>query len=227
MATHLDLEEQEKLDNLKAFWRRWGDLITWTLVLVLGAFAAWQGWQWWQRDQAAKAGALFDQVDKAAVANDAAAAGRAFSDLRERHPKTAFTQQGALLAARVQHDAGQLDEAVQTLTWAVENAREDEYRTVARLRLAAVLLAQKKGEDALKVLDGATAAGFEGLVADRRGDVLAALGRADDARAAWTKAYAAIDPKVEYRRLVEAKLTAAGAAPPPDAAASAATGAAR
>ncbi len=224
MATHLDLEEQEQLDRLKHFWRRWGNLITWTLVVVLGAFAAWQGWQWWQRDQAAKAGALFDEVDKAAVANDPARAGRAFGDLRERHPKTAFTQQGALLAARVQHDSGQLDEAVQTLTWAIENAREDEYRTVARLRLASVLLEQKKADEALKTLDGATATGFEGLVADRRGDVLAVLGRTDEAKAAWTKAHAAIDPKVEYRRLVEAKLTAAGAAPVAEAASAAAGG---
>ena len=60
MATHLDLEEQEQIDRIKHFWRRWGNLITWTLVVVLATYSGWQGWQWWQRDQAAKAGAMFD-----------------------------------------------------------------------------------------------------------------------------------------------------------------------
>src|SRR5688572_20025655 len=71
MATQLDLQEQEQLDALKAFWNKQGNLITWTLVLVLGGFAAWNGWNWWQREQAAKAGALFEELDKAATAADA------------------------------------------------------------------------------------------------------------------------------------------------------------
>jgi predicted negative regulator of RcsB-dependent stress response len=45
MASPLDLEEQEQLDELKHFWKRWGDLITWLLIVVLGGYAAWMGWQ--------------------------------------------------------------------------------------------------------------------------------------------------------------------------------------
>ena len=48
MATHLDLEEQEQLDAVKHFWKRYGNLITWLLILVLGGYAAWNGWNWWQ-----------------------------------------------------------------------------------------------------------------------------------------------------------------------------------
>ena len=54
MATHLDLEEQEQLDQVKHFWKRYGNLITWVLIVVMGSFAAWNGWNWWQRDQAVK-----------------------------------------------------------------------------------------------------------------------------------------------------------------------------
>jgi predicted negative regulator of RcsB-dependent stress response len=70
MATHVDLEEQEQLDQLKAFWKQYGNLISWLLVLVLGAFAAWNGWSLYQRDQGAKAGALFDELDHAALQVD-------------------------------------------------------------------------------------------------------------------------------------------------------------
>ena len=66
MATHLDLEEQEQLDQLKAFWKQYGNLVTWALIVLLGAYAAWNGWNWYQRDQSVKAGAMFDELDAAA-----------------------------------------------------------------------------------------------------------------------------------------------------------------
>lgn len=213
MATHLDLEEQEQLDQLKAFWNQYGNAIVWALTLVLAGFAAWNGWNYWQRDQAVKAGAMFDELDRAAQAGEASKAAGIFKDLQERYPRTAFTQQGGLLAAKVQFEKGEADAAVASLLWVAEHASEDEYKTVARLRLAGVLADQKKYEEALKQLDGATAKEFEALAADRRGDVLMAMGKKDEAKAAWQKAYAAMDTKVEYRRLIDAKLTAAGAAP--------------
>ena len=216
MATHLDLEEQEQLDQLKHFWKQYGNLITWVLILALGAFAAWNGWNWWQRDQAVKAGAMFDELDKAAQAGDAERAARVFADLKERYPRTAFAQQGGLLAAKLQFEKGQADAARATLAWVGEHAVETEYQTLARLRLAGVLLEQKKYDEALKELDGASAKEFEALVADRRGDVLLAQGKKEEAKAAYKKAWQAMGPKVDYRNLVEAKLTALGAAPEAD-----------
>ena len=104
-----------------------------------------------------------------------------------------------------------------SLGWVAGNAVEDEYKTVARMRLAGLLLDQKKFDEALKQLDGAVAPEFAALVADRRGDVLMGQGKPEDAKAAYTKAWQAMDAKLDYRRLVEAKLTALGAAPPAEA----------
>jgi predicted negative regulator of RcsB-dependent stress response len=230
MATHLDLEEQEQLDAVKQFWKRYGNLITLVLILVLGSYAAWNGWNWWQRDQATKAGAMFDELDKAAQAGDAEKANRVFNDLKDRYPATAFAQQGGLLSAKVQAENGKADLAQSALAWVGANATEAEYQTIARLRLAGLLLDEKKYDEALKQLDGATAASFVALVADRRGDVLSAQGKPDDAKAAYNKAWQAMDPKIEYRRLIEAKLTALGASPvlaAPAAAAAASAGASR
>jgi predicted negative regulator of RcsB-dependent stress response len=220
MATQLDLQEQEQLDALKAFWKKQGNLITWVLVLVLGGFAAWNGWQSWQRDQGLKAGAMFDELERAALAGDADRAGRVLADLKERFPRTAFAQQGALLAAKAQFDRGQADAAKASLNWVAENAPDDEMRTMARLRLAAVLADGKQYDEALRTLDAAQASGFEALVADRRGDILITQGKKDAARAAYQTAYKGMGQKVEYRRLIEAKLTALGAAVEPAAAAS-------
>lgn len=228
MATNLDLQEQEQLDAVKAFWKRYGNLITWLLVAVMGAFAAWNGWNWWQRDQAMKSGAIYDELDRAAQAGDAAKTARIFADLKERFPRTAFAQRGALVTAKLQFDQGQFDAARDTLSWVAEKGIEVEIRTVARLRLAALQAEAKQFDAALKTLDAATAPTFEALVADRRGDVLAAQGKPELARAAYQTAWAAMSDKVDYKRLVEAKLTTLGAAPASAAsAASAASGSAK
>ena len=217
MATHLDLEEQEQLDQLKAFWKQYGNLITWALTLVLAGFAAWNGWNWWQREQAVKAAAMFDELQKSADAGDAAKTAGIFNDLKERFGGTAFAQQGGLVTAKVQAEKGQADAAAATLGWVAEQAREGEYQTVARLRLAGLLADQKKYDEALKQLDGATAKEFEALVADRRGDILLAQGKTEEAKTAFRKAWDTMDAGIQYRRLIDAKLTALGAAPPAEA----------
>jgi predicted negative regulator of RcsB-dependent stress response len=223
MATHLDLEEQEQLDAVKAFWRQYGNLITWLLVIVLGAYAAWNGWNWYHRDQATKAGAMYDELDAAATAGDAERANRVFADLKDRYGRTAFAEQGGLVAARVLAEKGQGEAARTALAWVADNAVEEEYRTIARLRLAGLLLDAKNYPEALKQLDAAKSASFAALVDDRRGDVLMADGKKDEARAAWLRAWKAMDPKLDYRHLVEAKLNVLGTDPT----ASAASGASR
>ncbi len=213
MATPLDLQEQEQLDALKAFWKQYGNLITWALIAALAAYAGLNAWRWWQREQSAKAGALYEQLERAALSGDAQRAGLVFGDLKARYPRTVFAEQGALLAAQVQFDRGQSEAASASLSWVAENAAEEEYRTVARLRLAGLLMQAKDYDAALKQLDSAKAPTFEALVADRRGDVLLAQGKPVEARVAYQAAWKAMDDKLEYRRRVDAKLTALGAAP--------------
>jgi predicted negative regulator of RcsB-dependent stress response len=213
MATKLDLQEQEQLDELKAFWKQYGNLITWLLILALGAFAAFNGWNWWQREQGVKASAMVDALVQAAEAGDVDRTTRVLADLKDRYGRTAQAQQGALLAARVQLDKQQADAALATLAWVGENATDAEYRSIARLRAAGILLDRKQYDEALKQLEGAQSPDFAALVADRRGDVLTAQGKAAEARAAYESAYKSMAPTLEYRRLVEAKLTALGAAP--------------
>ncbi len=213
MATHLDLEEQEQLDDLKAFWKKYGNLISWVLVLALGGYAAWNGWNYYLRDQGAKAGAMYDEIDRAAVALDSDRATRVFDDMKARYPRVVFTQQAGLLAARVAAEKGQYDAARASLGWVADSSGDAEYRAVARLRLAGLLLDLKRYDEALKQLDGIDGAEFSALAADRRGDILLAEGKSEDAKAAFQKAWSAMDPKVDYRRLVEAKLNLLGVQP--------------
>lgn len=210
MASHLDLEEQEQLDQLKAFWKRWGNLITWLLTAALAAFAAWQGWNWYQRDQAAKAGAMYEEFDRAATAQDLDKAAAAAGDLKARYPSTGYAAQAGLQVAKLQLDKGKADDAKQSLTWVADQGAEPAYRDLARLRLAGLQLDAKAFDDAGKTLDAIKSTEFAALVADRRGDLLLLQDKRDLAKAEYQKALAGIEKTQDYRRIIEAKLATLG-----------------
>jgi predicted negative regulator of RcsB-dependent stress response len=106
MASQLDLEEQEQIDQLKHFWKRYGNAITWLLIAVLGAFAAFNGWQYWQRKQAGEAAVMYDQIEAAVQAGDLTRLDRALADVKERYASTTYAHQSALLAARTYYEKG-------------------------------------------------------------------------------------------------------------------------
>ncbi len=213
MAKHLDLEEQEQLDQLKHFWAQYGNLITWVLIVVAGAMAAWNGWQYWQRSQGAKAAALYDEIERAALAPDTSRLEGALTEMKDRFGSTAQASQGALLAARTLFDQGKAEPARAALAWVADKGADDAYRAVARLRLAALDLDAGKYDDAMKALDGAVPAEFRGLFEDRRGDILLAQGRADEARQRFEVAWKALGEQNPYRQLIEVKLASLGVAP--------------
>ncbi|QNP60696.1 YfgM family protein [Paenacidovorax monticola] len=213
MANHLDLEEQEQLDQLKHFWNAWGTLISSVLLVVFGALAAWNGYQYWQNRQAAQASALADVVESAVAARDAARMEQAFGDLKSRYAGTQQTGQAGLLVGRAMVEAGNLDGAKGVLTWVADNASDAGYKAIARLRLASVLLEQKAYDEALKQLSVSLPPEFDAAVADRKGDIYALQGKKAEAIAEYNKAYKGFDEGLELRRLVEVKLNALGAQP--------------
>lgn len=212
MAT-FDLEQQEQLDQFKHFWKKYGNLITWTLVLVLGAYAAWTGYLYWQQKRSAAASGLYEELDRAAEARQADKVAQAFKDLKANYGGTTFAEQGALLAAKVAADNQKPDDAKAALQWVAENGKNANLVAIARLRLAGVQLDAKAYDDALKTLDAKLPAEFAPLADDRRGDVLLAQGKKEEAAKAFTAAWKAMDPTVDYRRFIEGKLTALGQAP--------------
>ena len=213
MANQLDLEEQEQLDQLKHLWKQYGNLITWALIVALGAYAAWNGYQYWQRNQASQAASMFDEVERVSKLGDIPKLERAFGDMKDRYASTAYAQQSGLLVAKLYYEAGKVDAAKAALEWVATKAADDGYRAIAKLRLAGLLAEAKAFPDALSQLDGAFPTEFLPLVADRKGDIFTLQGKTAEAKAEYEKAYKSFDERTEYRRLVELKLNALGADP--------------
>lgn len=210
MANHLDLEEQEQLDQLKHFWAQYGNVITWVLIAVFGSFAAWNGWNYWQRTQATKAAALYDEIDRAASARDADKMTRALAEMQDRFGGSTFAAQGSLLAGKTLFEAGKPDAARAALGWVSEKSSDEAYQAIARLRLAALDVEAKAYDQALKTLEAPMPKAFEALAADRRGDVYLAQGKTDEARQQYETAWRGFGQRVEYRNLVEIKLASLG-----------------
>lgn len=213
MAKALDLEEQEQLDQIKHFWRTWGNLISWVLIAVLGSYAAWNGYQYWQRTQATKAAALYDEVERAVAAADIGRVERSLADMKDKFGSTQFAQQSALLAAKALYAQGKTEAARDALSWVANGASDKAYRDVARLRLAALQLDAKAYDEALKQLTLEFTPEMSGLAADLRGDVLQAKGQNAEAIAAYQQAWQKLADIPDYRRLVQAKLNALGIDP--------------
>lgn len=213
MASHLDLEEQEQIDQLKHFWNRYGNAISWVLIVIFGGFAAWNGYQYWQRSQAAQAAVLYDEMERAVKAQDVQKVARVQEDIQGKYGRTAYAAQASLLAAQALAEKGNADAAKAALNWVLERSGDDGVKAVARLRLAALQFDAKAYDEALKTLGNAFPAEFEGLAADRKGDVLALQGKGDEAITEYRKAYQKLDERTEYRRLIEAKLNALGVNP--------------
>lgn len=218
MAKNLDLEEQEQLDELKHFWHRYGNAITWLLIVVLGSFAAWNGYGYWQRKQASQASALYDEVEKVAREGDPAKLGRAFSEMQERFGTTVYAPLAGLLVAKNFYEAGKVDEAKAALTWVTEKSKDQGYAAVARLRLSALLMDSKAYDEALKALDTGMPEEFAALQADRRGDIYMAQSKKAEAKEQYLKAFKLMGEAIDYRRLVVVKLNSLGVDPLADAA---------
>lgn len=207
-----DLEEQEQIETLKSWWKQYGNLITWLLIAVLGAYAAWSGWNYYQRSQSAQAGQLYDEITRAVAAKDTARVLRGAADMREKFGRTAYAEMAALTAAKAAFDANDLNGAKAQLQWVVDSGRDEEYRALARIRLAGVLLDEKAYDEGLKVLSADVPAAFSGALADRRGDLLMAQNKVAEARAAYQEALQKSDAKSLGRQLIQLKLDAIGGA---------------
>lgn len=210
MASALDLQEQEQIDQLKAFWAKWGNAITGLLVVGALSFASWNGWNWYQREQGAKASVLFDELERSVAAADVEKATRVLGDLRKGFAGTVWTSQGALSVARLQYESGKVDEAQASLKWVVDSGATEALKAMASLRLAGVLLDKKDATGALALLADDGPVGFEALWADRRGDALLVKGDKAQAISAYKKALTLLGEGAEYRALIEAKLMALG-----------------
>lgn len=204
-----DLEEQEQLDELKAWWKRHGNVVMGVATAVLLVFAGVQGWKIYQHKQSVEASAQYDaltQLDSKDIKSIRSIA----AQLMEKYAGTPYAARAALLVAKANYAANDAKSAQAQIEWVMRYAKEDSMRSIAQMQLAALQFDEKQYDAALKTLSEKHDVGFDGLFADLKGDILAAQGKKTEARAAYAEALAHLDAEGRYRHYTERKLDALG-----------------
>ncbi|MBI4207077.1 MAG: tetratricopeptide repeat protein [Betaproteobacteria bacterium] len=205
-----DLQEQEQLEAIKAWWDRYAKLVVAAAIACLLTIAAFQGWRYYRHQQSLAAVTLYEQLVQAERANDAKKVRDIAAQVIDNYSRTPYAAMAALSAARASFESGDLAASKVQLQWVIDNAGEEELRDVARLRLAGVLLDEKKYAEALALADVRHVASFGGLYADLKGDILLAQGKLAEARSAYQAALEKSDAQSPYRPMIQAKLDALG-----------------
>jgi predicted negative regulator of RcsB-dependent stress response len=211
MTGSYDFEEQERIAELKAWWEDNRLYVLGAVIAAFLAFAGYRGWVYWNARQAEEAAGLYRPVAEAVKAKDAKKIADSAQSLVDKYPRSYYASEAALVAAKSAFEAGNLEEARKRLEWVMANGVE-EHRGVARMRLASILMEQKKYDEALKVLDTSKEEAFVPLAADLRGDIMLAQGRIDEARAAYKLAMDKAGPRNPVKNIAETKLNALGGA---------------
>lgn len=208
----LDLQEQEQLEELKAWWKENGNWLLGLLLVAVIAMGGWRGWQYYQNQQSMEAATLYSGFTQQLKSNDAKRINDAAAAVMDKYASNGYATRAALLSAQVNEQGKDLSRAKSQLQWVIDHAGEAGLKDVARLRLASIHLDEKNYADAMKLLEARHPPSFDALYADLRGDVLSAQGKKDEARSAYKLAYEKIDAQSMYRSLIQLKMDSLGVA---------------
>ncbi|MCF0254416.1 MAG: tetratricopeptide repeat protein [Duodenibacillus sp.] len=184
-----DLEEQESLEQLKAWWEKWGTLTLSVITAGCLAFSAYNGWNWYKRYQGSKATVAYIQLQNAYAVNDKKNMKSIAEGLMKEYPSHVFASLAALMKAADAVGSGDADAARAALSWVIDKGGQPQYDLVARVRLAGVELQAGNAARAKEVLAAAKPTPRQMTAyLDRLGDAELALGNPEAARKAWADA---------------------------------------
>lgn len=211
-----ELSEKEQIDKIREWWSDYGNYVIGGIVMGAAVLFGWNYYQTSQRDGALEASALYGTLTDEVVEERVEAAELIASELFTDHADTPYASQARLALARLYMDRNRDQDAADTLRDLIASNAADAFRSIARLRLAKVLLYQEKPEAVIELLEGRQDPAFEARYAEALGDAWVLLGRHDDAREAYQRALsepaqgATVDRTFVQLKLLDLPVAAAG-----------------
>jgi len=211
------LTEEEQFEMLKRWWADNGRSIVIGVVLAVGAYFGWQGWEGQQQKNAAAAAFLFEDLTQAMTpeGDDSISDEQrttAFSivdELKEKYSGGLYAGNGALFAAQLAAEQGDMERAAEELRWVLEHHDGEPLGLVARQRLAQVHFDGEEYTVALDLLEVDDIAGFESQYAELRGDIYLTQEDYPQAESAFQEAMDTLLPTQNNRRsMLQMKINA-------------------
>ena len=209
-----DYSEAEQMERAKSWLKSNAIWIIAGIAIGAGGLGGWRWYQERRTTQAETASARYEELVDAFSRRDNVRGTTLLEELNREYAWTPYASLGTLIAARVQVEANELDKAAAGLKSVMDNAKDDELKMVARLRLARVQSALGKNDEALATLKIDDPGEFAPRLADTRGDVLLAKGDRDGALREYLAARSAEnDGRVDIE-LLDLKIRDLGGSPP-------------
>ena len=151
------------------------------------------------------------------LAGQGAQVNRLADALEKDYADTPYAALAAAARANLAVGENKLDDAQKALQWAVDHSTTPALHSMYQLRLARVQLAQNQAAQALATLDSMPAGEYGALRQELRGDALLKLGRAADARTAYTQALSSLSAGTPPGERESLQMKLDDLAPAPDA----------
>lgn len=206
MVDDVYLDDRERAEKVKQWWKENGLSIVGGAALGLVAIFGWRAWQAQEQAHMESAAAAYESFQASAQMLSPEDIEARMEEFRSEFSDTPYAALAAMEGGLLYYRAGEAERAESLYRYAIQNARPPELRDVARLRLARVAMDRGNLEEALATLDEAEADSFANIVNELRGDVLARQGRTEEARAAYEAAREAGDGGTRYLDLKIASL---------------------
>ena len=209
-----NISEQQQVEEIKKWLHENGTSILAGLVIGLSAVFGWRAWEGHQHDTAQQASAAYMQMLDNYKAGNSGVAVLAGDDIIAKYGKTNYATFSALVLAGIKVEMGDTTAAIAHLKWAVSNAQQSELKQLAMLRLARLLLSEKKIDEALQQVEAMDPTQYVALRTELLGDLYRAKGDLVMARSAYQDALKALTKGTDsLRDSIGMKLDAVGGAP--------------
>jgi len=193
------LTEQEQIQQLKNWIKQYGPTIIAGVLIAIAVTSAWHYWQNYQNKILIHASSIYDEMLTLRAQGNSSAALTQANKLRSHYAKTPYAQMAAYMLAREAVLKKNYPAAIKNLQWVIAHSRDTSMQQIARLRIARILITEKKPQEALEFLKKVDDKSFAGMIAEVKGDAYFAMNQIDSAKKTYELALQEL-PNAEVTR---------------------------
>lgn len=209
---NMQLTEEEQVEALKKWWKENGTAVIVGVIIGIGAVVGFWKWREYTETRAYRASDVYVEFTGALAEQKDELLKQRYDTLIKDYSGTTYAVLAAMQMAKQAVAKDDLKKAAEELNWALEHAGQEPIAHLARIRLAHVLVAQQKYDQALTLITGLSKSAFDAQYAEIKGDIYAHKGDAAQARTAYQSALDSSLLTGKRREYVQMKMSDLGAA---------------
>lgn len=200
--------EDQQIEAFKAWWKENAKFLIGGVVIGFSAIFAGKAYISHVETQRLSASLAFEMMTMSQGQPERLSAQG--EQIVTKYPDTPYAALASLTLAKQHVERDELAAAQNRLQWVLDHEDQADIVHVARLRLARVLLADTKLDQAQTLLANVEMEAYTAIYQELRGDIYLAQQQSEEARSAYSAALGAMDEQ-DDRRLLEMKLDDLGA----------------